>query len=120
MSWNSAGGASFEEISADYPSLEREDILAAGGYAHQASFHWRQKSVIERKLTQTAPGGREFFSLSCFSRRLMHRLKLQCCKQNRDHKLGSDVRSAYYESWIPHRLEIIRCFEASDRFVEIR
>ena len=32
-----AGGASFEEILADYPSLEREDILAAVDYAaHQA------------------------------------------------------------------------------------
>jgi uncharacterized protein (DUF433 family) len=32
-----ASGASFEEILADYPSLEREDILAAADYAaHQA------------------------------------------------------------------------------------
>jgi uncharacterized protein (DUF433 family) len=32
-----ATGASFEEILADYPSLEREDILAAVEYvAHQA------------------------------------------------------------------------------------
>jgi len=32
-----ASGASFEEILTDYPSLEREDILAAVDYAaHQA------------------------------------------------------------------------------------
>jgi uncharacterized protein (DUF433 family) len=32
-----ANGASFEEILTGYPSLEREDILAAVGYAaHQA------------------------------------------------------------------------------------
>jgi uncharacterized protein (DUF433 family) len=32
-----AGGASFDEILADYPSLERDDILAAVDYAaHQA------------------------------------------------------------------------------------
>ena len=32
-----AGGASFDEILADYPSLDRDDILAAIDYAaHQA------------------------------------------------------------------------------------
>jgi len=34
-----AGGASFEEILADYPSLEREDIFAAVGYAAHLADH---------------------------------------------------------------------------------
>ncbi len=40
-----AGGASFEEILADYPTLQREDILAAIGYAaHQADHSVLQTS----------------------------------------------------------------------------
>jgi uncharacterized protein (DUF433 family) len=34
-----AAGASFEEILADYPFLEREDIYAAIGYAARQSDH---------------------------------------------------------------------------------
>jgi uncharacterized protein (DUF433 family) len=34
-----ANGASFEEILADYPYLEREDILAAIAYAAQQTNH---------------------------------------------------------------------------------
>lgn len=34
-----AAGASFEEILADYPSLEREDILAAIEYAARQADH---------------------------------------------------------------------------------
>jgi uncharacterized protein (DUF433 family) len=34
-----AGGSSFEEILADYPSLEREDILAAVDYAAHQTDH---------------------------------------------------------------------------------
>jgi uncharacterized protein (DUF433 family) len=34
-----ASGASFEEILADYPSLEREDILAAVDYAAHRADH---------------------------------------------------------------------------------
>ena len=34
-----SAGASFEEILKDYPSLEREDILAAIGYAAHQTDH---------------------------------------------------------------------------------
>jgi hypothetical protein len=34
-----ANGASFEEILADYPCLERDDILAAIAYAAQQTNH---------------------------------------------------------------------------------
>jgi len=34
-----SSGASFEEILADYPSLEREDILAATEYAARQTDH---------------------------------------------------------------------------------
>jgi uncharacterized protein (DUF433 family) len=34
-----AAGASFEEILADYPSLEREDLLAAIDYAAHLADH---------------------------------------------------------------------------------
>jgi uncharacterized protein (DUF433 family) len=41
-----AAGSSFEEILADYPSLEREDILAAVDYAaHQADHTVLQTSL---------------------------------------------------------------------------
>ncbi|HEV1288311.1 MAG TPA: DUF433 domain-containing protein [Bryobacteraceae bacterium] len=40
-----AGGASFDEILADYPSLDRDDILAAIDYAaHQADHAILQSS----------------------------------------------------------------------------